>query len=167
MTQAGTQDSLTIRPAWPLEAERLTALALCSKAYWGYDQAFLERCRDALAVTPAMIEAHVIRVAERGGAIQGFYILAHDAGTVWDVEQFFVEPGLVRQGVGRALMDHLKTKAAALGATGLRVESDPHAEPFYRLMGFEPVGQVASDALPGRTLPLLTLTLERPRAVAL
>jgi hypothetical protein len=37
-----------IRPAQADEVEALTALALRSKAHWGYDDAFMEACRAEL-----------------------------------------------------------------------------------------------------------------------
>ncbi|MGH7506358.1 MAG: hypothetical protein ACRELX_11935, partial [Longimicrobiales bacterium] len=43
----------TIRDARSDDAGRLTALALRSKAVWGYDAVFMERCRPLLTVTPA------------------------------------------------------------------------------------------------------------------
>ena len=43
----------TVRAARPAEAEAISALALRSKAHWGYDPAFLEACREDLTIDPA------------------------------------------------------------------------------------------------------------------
>ena len=45
----------SIRPARPGEADALTALAMRSKAHWGYDAEFMARARSVLTVTPDMI----------------------------------------------------------------------------------------------------------------
>src|SRR5215216_2487443 len=67
-----------IRPAQADEAAQLTTLALQSKAYWGYDQAFMLACRAELTVTPQRIAAQPTYVLEEGGHIQGFYMLDRD-----------------------------------------------------------------------------------------
>ena len=46
-----------IRPARADEAEFLTGLSLRSKAYWGYDAAFLARCRAVMTVKAGSIES--------------------------------------------------------------------------------------------------------------
>jgi len=47
---------IKIRDAVPNEAEHLSDIAMRSKAYWGYSDAFLEKCRDELSVQPFDIE---------------------------------------------------------------------------------------------------------------
>jgi hypothetical protein len=47
------EQSLEIRPARPGEAAALSALAMRSKAHWGYDQEFLEAVRPVLTFTEA------------------------------------------------------------------------------------------------------------------
>jgi hypothetical protein len=39
------------------------------------------------------------------------------------------------------------------------IASDPFAEPFYRAMGAERIGETPSDAIPGRLIPLLMYAL--------
>jgi hypothetical protein len=39
------------------------------------------------------------------------------------------------------------------------IDADPFAEGFYLAMGAERIGEVASDALPGRMLPQLRVLL--------
>jgi hypothetical protein len=57
--------------------------------------------------------------------------------------------------------------ARALGAWRMRIESDPFAEPFYRAMGAERIGEAASDAIPGRLIPLLVLAVPNTTEVVL
>ena len=42
---------IVLRPADPSEAALLTDLCLRSKAVWGYDAAFMARCRTARSTT--------------------------------------------------------------------------------------------------------------------
>src|SRR3546814_14868972 len=60
------------------EGGSLSALALRSKAYWGYDSAFLQACRDELTVSPKAAAAGRVVVLIEQETPLGFYAL--DAG---------------------------------------------------------------------------------------
>ena len=148
----------TIRPALPEDAPALSALALRAKAHWGYDAAFIAACRDDLTVTPADIAAHTIRAALLDGEPCGFYQL-RVAGETAELTDLWIEPRAIRQGQGRALWAHAVAAARARGCRELLVQSDPHAEGFYRAMGATRIGTRRSTVIPGRELPLLRLAL--------
>ncbi|MFQ5972663.1 MAG: GNAT family N-acetyltransferase [Alphaproteobacteria bacterium] len=147
-----------IRPARSDEADALTDLNMRSKAVWGYDRAFMEASRPVLTVTPALIDKFPVYVYEVGGRVLGCYALGLD-GPAADIELFFVDPDHLREGIGRALWRHLESQARRLGVTKLRIESDPSAVGFYETMGARVVGSAPSDAIPGRSLPLLEIEL--------
>jgi hypothetical protein len=44
----------------------------------------------------------------------------------------------------------------------LLIQSDPFAEGFYLRLGADRIGEVPSQALPGRVLPLLVYPLREP-----
>src|SRR5439155_15042308 len=67
------QPTATIRRASPAEAAQLSALALRSKAHWGYDSAFLEACVVPLTVSPERINTTPVYVAEANQRVVGFY----------------------------------------------------------------------------------------------
>lgn len=142
----------TIRAARADEAEHLTALAMRSKAHWGYDQAFLQQCRAELTVQPNWCDEGLVFVAERNGETVGYYY----ADMNWaktEVEHLFVEAGAMGQGIGGSLVQHLISRSEVAGAAQIVVESDPQAEPFYRSMDFGPFGDAESKSIKGRTLP--------------
>ncbi len=85
-----------VRPAWPDEGPSLSALALEAKAHWGYDAAFMERCRDELTVTESRIWRERIRVAEVNGKVAGFASLSVGVGRA-DIDDVFVRPRLSAQ----------------------------------------------------------------------
>jgi len=147
-----------IRRATPGDAAALSALALSSKAVWGYDAAFMAACREELTITPDGIGARPTWVLEEQGAILGFYQLRIAAGTA-EVAQLFVAPGSLRGGLGRQLWAHLEAQARAGGCARLEVDSDPHAEGFYRAMGMSRCGEAPSGSIRGRLLPQLRKTL--------
>jgi GNAT superfamily N-acetyltransferase len=147
-----------IRRATAGDAAALTALALSSKAAWGYDAAFMTACRDELTITAAGLAARPTWVLEEQGALAGFYQL-RVAERVAEVAQFFIAPGRLRGGLGRQLWQHLETQARAAGCTRLEVDADPHAEGFYRAMGMARCGVAPSGSIPGRLLPHLRKAL--------
>lgn len=156
-------DPVFIRAARPDEARHLSEVAMRSKAHWGYSAAFMEACRVELAVTPAKIEddSYHYFVAERDGAILGFCAIVYPTDTDCELEALFVEPSHIGTGIGRALMDRAKTRAAGLGARRLTIQGDPNARDFYCAAGGEIVGSRESGSIPGRFLPVFAISLER------
>lgn len=150
--------AVVVRPAVPEEAAELSALALRSKAHWGYDEAFLEAGRDDLAVAPGDCDGSVLWVAGHGSRVLGFSRQTEDVPCAV-LDDLWVDPPAIGTGVGRLLLASALDRAAAAGATRLRLDADPHAEGFYLRAGAVRVGTVPSPVLPGRELPRLEFTL--------
>jgi GNAT superfamily N-acetyltransferase len=158
-----TTDARTrIRAASAGEAGLLSDLALRSKAHWGYDADFLEKCRAELTVPEDYITSAPVFVLEEGGRVVGFYGL-RGQGAVLELLYLFVEPEAIGGGRGRLLWAHAVETAARLGFRKITIESDPYAEAFYLAMGACRVGEVVSSLRPGRTLPLLEFSLDPER----
>ncbi|KDQ67273.1 GNAT family N-acetyltransferase [Streptomyces halstedii] len=147
-----------VRDGRPDDAAALTALALRSKAHWGYDEEFIAACRDELAVSPDEVAARRTAVAERDGRILGFTMLDGEPPR-GALGMMFVEPDTIGQGVGRLLFTHTTALARRSGFRALTIDADPNAEPFYTAMGAVRVGSTPSGSVPGRVLPLLELAL--------
>ena len=147
-----------IRPARAEDAAALSALALRSKAHWGYDDAFLERARAELEVTAADVARLRMGVAEDGGRPVGFYALDLERSPA-EIVAMFVEPERIGSGTGARLFAAAVAAAREAGVTTLVVESDPHAEGFYRSRGARRTGERTS-ASTGRVLPLLELPID-------
>lgn len=150
---------VSLRPGRPGEASALSALALRSKGYWGYDAAFLEACRDDLSLTDS--EASESVVAEVDGEVAGLALLASvpDRTDRGRLDMLFVEPSRMGSGVGGRLLAEAMVEASRRGWRTLLIDSDPGAEPFYLHHGARRVGDVASSVFPGRCLPLLELEI--------
>lgn len=149
-----------LRAARPDEASALTALALRSKAHWGYDREFLEACRAELTFTAAGLADGRAVVAESAGRVLGFYTLDGDPpegelGNLW------VDPPHIGTGLGRRLWAHAMETARALGFRTLRIDADPNAEGFYLAMGARRAGAIPSGSIPGRALPRLSFAVNR------
>jgi GNAT superfamily N-acetyltransferase len=151
-------EQVLIRPARPGEAAAISALALRSKAHWGYDAAFLDACRDELATTADECDGVHVQVGERQAALLGYYKLAGQP-PVGELADLFVDPSAIGTGVGGQLMRHAIDLARVLGLRTLTIDADPNAEAFYRHAGAVRVGSVASGSVPGRELPRLELRI--------
>lgn len=149
---------MTLRPARPEEAAEITALALRSKAHWGYGDAFLEACREELTWTADRVLHDDVLVVAAGDALVGF---AARSGTAPSgvLDAVFVDPDHLARGIGRRLLDAALERARAAGFRALEVEADPNAEGFYLARGAIRVGEVPSGSIPGRVLPLLHFDL--------
>ncbi|MFI6872841.1 GNAT family N-acetyltransferase [Streptomyces sp. NPDC050400] len=154
----GTQKA-RIRPARPEEAAELSALALRSKAHWGYDEAFMAACVDELTLLPADVERRRTVVAEDpDGRVLGLATLEGQP-PAGELGLMFVDPEALGRGVGRLLFTHVRDAADAGGFAAVHWAADPNAVPFYEAMGGRHVGTVPSGSVPGRTLPLMELRL--------
>ena len=149
---------ILIRDARIADIDHLDAIAFRSKAHWGYDEAFMEACREELCVPVAAIDAEIVRVGESDGVVQAFYRLVPE-GEEAEIEAFFVTPERIGSGLGKALWRDLIDQAHAAGSTRLLCQSDPFAEGFYIAMGMRRVGERASSSIAGRMLPLLEMAL--------
>jgi GNAT superfamily N-acetyltransferase len=151
---------LAIRGARAGESASLTELMLRSKAYWGYDNAFMAACRDVLFVTEAMIARGEVFVAEHRDVVVGVAAVT-DVPPDVELDMCFVDPTAIGTGVGRSLVDAAKARARAAGARTMRVVSDPNAASFYARLGAAPVGEVPSEVDATRPLPMLRFDLTK------
>jgi GNAT superfamily N-acetyltransferase len=132
----------------------LSELARAAKAFWGYDQAFIESCRAELTFSPEDVARRHLVVAELGGLVAGFYTLdgkppAGELGNMW------VTPSKIGTGLGRVMWHDAMAAAAAAGFEYLDIDAEPNAEGFYRKMGAQRIGETPSASIPGRMLPLM------------
>src|SRR5262245_10856127 len=145
-----------IRLARPDEAPALSDICVRSKAHWGYDSEFMRLSWRSLQIDPAAIVAGRVFVAvdardEPLGVVDCVLLGDDDV----DLMHLFVEPGALGRGLGRALFATAVEWTRAQARRRLVIASDPNAVGFYRRLGAVDAGWIASDAVPGRMLPLL------------
>lgn len=151
---------LQIRLAKPSETAILTELSMRSKRSNGYDDAFMEACREELTVTVERMEEGEYWVAERG-VICGCVCLTPDISdkNTAEINAFFIDPQWQRKGIGRLLWEKILERAAQRNITNLTLDADPDAVSFYEAMGFETIGETPSSSIPGRVLPKMSIKL--------
>ncbi|MCG2670687.1 GNAT family N-acetyltransferase [Bradyrhizobium sp. GCM10023182] len=125
---------------------------------WGYDKDFIEACRSELTIEPGDMRSSAIAVAEEDRQIVGITQIKV-TGDEADLLKLFVEPTMLRGGVGTKLFHWAISEAARMGAERMSIEADPDAAPFYRRMGAKDCGLAPSGSIPGRMLPKLVREL--------
>jgi GNAT superfamily N-acetyltransferase len=151
---------IQLRDARKSELPSLGELCLRSKAIWGYDDAFMAACRTELTLRPDELQSTYLRVAVRDSTVVGLAqvkIADSDA----DLLKLFVEPALLRSGVGRLLFEWATARARGLGAVRMIIEADPCAALFYERMGAHYAGLAPSQSTPGRMLPRMQMDLAK------
>lgn len=149
---------MILRKAEATDIDELNALCMRSKAVWGYDDAFMEACREELSLVPAEIATTEITVIEADGKLVGMVQVMID-GEHAELKRIFVDPGAMQSGIGRKLFQWAVDKSRACGVRAVGVDADPNATPFYRRMGMHEIGVSPSGSIPERFLPRLSLEL--------
>jgi GNAT superfamily N-acetyltransferase len=146
---------MQIRRALVAECERLTELAIRSKAHWGYDASFMAAARADLEVRPDRLPGFEVYLLEADDAIIGFYSLLPVSESVIEMDALFVDPEYIGKSYGRMLWMHAVERARALRFGRMILTADPFAEKFYVRCGMTRTGERESSVERGRKLPLL------------
>lgn len=90
---------------------------------------------EALELSDLAVNEGRTRAPVVGGRIVGF-ATSGSAGDAIEVEDLFVDPGWMGQGIGRALMLDLIAIARGRGVRRVEVTANQHALAFYGKIGF-------------------------------
>lgn len=138
--QTSKNHPLTIRAAEPGDqVALLEVMRRASLANPGDREALLAN-PDAFELPVEQLAAATACVAVRDGLPVGFAVVLRREDGDAELDGLFVEPSLWRMGAGRMLVERAKQLGLGLGATALHVIANPHADGFYRSVGFEPAG---------------------------
>lgn len=150
---------MQIQKAHPNQAETLTHIALTAKRHWGYPERWIEIWTPLLTFTFTDLTQADFFVANVDDNVAGFYSLTAK-GLRAELENLWVLPAFMGQGIGRGLFEHALVRARELGYSALEIEADPHAVGFYEKMGARTVGQHVGevDGQP-RRLPIMEISL--------
>ena len=145
---------LVIRDAHPAERAALEALQLRSSLHSGTYAEELRAHPEVVRLPAAQIDAGLVRVAERDGAVAGFAVLLAPERGACELDGLFVEPAAMRTGVGGRLVADAAATARAAGATRIGVVANPDATVFYETVGFVDDGAVETRFGPARRMRL-------------
>lgn len=153
--------TFAVRMAFPSESPLLTQLATRGKAFWGYSEAQMEAWRRDLTISEDSITRHWTAVADVAGEAIGV-IQIEVAGQSAELSHLWVAPEFMRQGVGRTLLQAGLDRLRSLSLNTLKIDSDPHALPFYLSCGARVVGNLPApiDRDEHRVRPQLVIKLK-------
>ena len=123
-----------IRSVAPDEGERLREIAIAAKGHWGYET---DRVREWAAMgdfSAAGLQQKDCYIAAVEGRAVG-WAAAIDRGEVWWLDDLWVEPEWMGQGIGRLLFRHAAERGRQAGAARMEWEAEPNALGFYNKMG--------------------------------
>jgi N-acetylglutamate synthase-like GNAT family acetyltransferase len=142
-----------------IDAEKLSAIALESKAYWGYSKELIESWREDLTVSSKMVNECFVFKFISNNEIVGFYLLNPPVKEEIELEMLFVLPEFIGKGIGNQLLLHAFKKAKGIPTKSMTLLADPNAVPFYKSKGFYEIDQKESSIL-NRFLPVMKKDLE-------
>ena len=138
--QTSENQVVTIRAAVPADqVALLEVMRRASLANLGDREALLAN-PDAFELPAEQLAAATGCVAMREGVPVGFAVVLRRQDGDAELDGLFVEPSLWRLGAGRMLVERARQLAVGLGATALHVVANPHADGFYRSVGFVAAG---------------------------
>jgi ribosomal protein S18 acetylase RimI-like enzyme len=150
---------ISIRRVLPEEANVLSKIALSAKAHWGYPELWMEIWTPLLTFSPEYFEENESWAAVLDNKPIAFYTLQGKHGTAW-IEDLWVLPEHIGQGVGRRLFLDAKSRARHKGYKTLQLEADPNAVGFYEKMGMHKIGERIGEVEgQPRILPIMELDL--------
>ncbi len=143
-----------IRPARADERAALEALQRRASLQNEHDRPHLLAHPESIHLPPEHLAAGWVFVAEARGRVGGFSVVLPRPDGDAELDGLFVEPGIWRRGLGRALVAHAAATARERGARHLHVVGNPHAAAFYTACGFVTTGSTSTQFGPGLAMVL-------------
>jgi GNAT superfamily N-acetyltransferase len=145
--------ALEIRDAAIAERETLGDLHRRSSYVWEEDRANLDAHPDALGVAePAIAEGRVRVAVTATGDVVAFSVVAYPGGAVCELDDLFVDPTVMRTGIGRSLVADAVARAVAARCRTMTVIAHPRTFGFYESVGFTPGESVSTRFGPATLL---------------
>jgi GNAT superfamily N-acetyltransferase len=134
-----------IRDAASDEAPALEALQRRSSDVWPEYREQLAANPEVFELPQTLLDNGWVRVAVGADAGPiGFSVVVPGGDGLHELDGLFVEPGLMRRDVGRALVEDAAASARENGAVSLMVTAGP-AKGFYERVGFRVVGEAVTQ----------------------
>ncbi|WP_298815860.1 GNAT family N-acetyltransferase [Chloroflexus sp.] len=151
--------SIIITRAQTDEATTLKQIAIAAKRYWNYPDHLIAQWAATPIIDPAAIGRDLVFVARIDDRPVGWYRLMVDRLPAI-LEDLWVTPEWIGQGLGRALLNHATIECRKRGIDQIELEADPNALGFYLRMGGTVIGERMSEW--NRPVPLVRITLMQP-----
>ena len=144
---------ISIRRAEPGDLEALRAVYRRASLSNVGDRAGLLDQPELLVFAPDRFDPTDTLVAVADGAVIGFVTIT-GGGPDRELDDLFVDPSWMRQGVATRLMERATEAARTTGTRRIEVTANDHALEFYRSVGFVTSGKVDTLLGPGLRMSL-------------
>lgn len=141
------------------DIDAINTLMHYSKAYWGYEPAFMDRFMEKFGITENYLKNNMTQLFYLEDDLAGFYSFSRDAQGNYELDNFFLHPDYIGQGLGRILWEYCVDTAKQCNISSFTLWSDPFAENFYLKMGCIKIGTRQSPMLPNRFPAVMQFTL--------
>ncbi len=121
-----------------------------SKAYWGYDAAFMKKFMESFCVRADYIHQQNTFIFSLGLEDVGWYSFSQNSEHQLELDNFFLHPDYIGKGIGKTMWNDCVSTAKSYNAPFFVVWSDPNAEGFYFKMGCIKIGERESPMMPNR-----------------
>ncbi len=132
----------------------LSHLTKASKAFWSYSAELMEQWNDELTITRDYIRDNEVYILVNHKQIVGYYAYLKLSKVTVKLDNLFVLPEYIGQGMGKILMIDFLKKGKREGFSKVEVYADPNAEGFYARFGFVVIGK-KQTIIAGRYLPVM------------
>jgi GNAT superfamily N-acetyltransferase len=150
---------ITILRASPEDADQLTRITIAAKRHWDYPENWMQLWLSALTISSEYISENEVWIAIENEKPVAYYSLKYDGECLW-LDNLWVLPEFMGQGIGRQFFQHALERSRACGESVLKIEADPNAQSFYEKMGARQIGEHRGE-LNGqaRVLPVMEINL--------
>lgn len=138
------------------DAKELTELTIHSKSYWDYSDQQIEDWKNDLTVTVDYILEKEVYKLVRENKITGYYSYFKSNNSDLKLENLFVEPISMGQGIGKKLMIDFFKRIQMTEFARVILDADPNAEKFYSKLGFNVIGKLETS-IENRYLPIMEM----------
>jgi|688.fasta_scaffold225576_1 streptomycin 6-kinase len=136
------------------DLQEINHLLRISKAYWGYDEKFLDSFMEKLGITEDYMKKNNIQLFFLDNKLVAFYNFVSNPLEL-ELDNLFIHPNYIGKGFGRKLWEKCCEAAKLMGYYEFTIWSEPNAEDFYLKMGCIKVGVRQSPLMPNRYPPIL------------
>jgi predicted N-acetyltransferase YhbS len=140
-------------------ANELTQITISAKRHWEYPEAWIQIWIPSLTITAEYLNSHETWMMVMEDQPVGYYSFNQNEEGLW-LDNLWILPAYMGQGIGKSLFGHALERSRALGASILKIEADPNAQSFYERMGARKVGEHRTE-MHGepRILPVMEIEL--------
>ncbi|MCX7116314.1 MAG: GNAT family N-acetyltransferase [Legionellales bacterium] len=136
------------------DLDKINLLMRRSKAYWGYDEAFMGKFMQLFQMTADYLEKNTVKLFcvledDQCDKPIGFYSFSENMKEP-ELDNFFIDPEYIGKGFGKKVWSILIEDFKSQGVSKFMLWSDPGAEVFYKKMGCVKIGVKKSPMMPDR-----------------